>query len=572
VTTPSLRRSTASFKATDLPPGFVAVEDLMKVMVKAIRAQQLYLPNNPMHKSAMDAVRAGFAAVWKEQQELPLDVTETELKWGDVPVLAEGGKSSDNIAWLFYKDGIRELRFRPGIEESEIGKFLEIVGRARKASLEDDDLVTMLWEADLACLTYGYMDLHTDDVEPAPVLNHEPPGSQPGPDEIRAATSGIAAKAPGNADVVNMAAFEASLPFLEEHEAAYLNAEIAREYEQDLRLNVVAALLDIFEQQTADATREEVLDHLETMLAFLLASGSFRGVAYLLSELRSAGSRAADLSPAVSDRLATVSDRLSTPEAVVQLFEAIEFATVTPTREELSLLFGNLKVTALGTVFSALAKIRAEQLRTLLMEVADRLSAGNTAELVRLIDSPDVPVANESMRRAASMKAPAAVAPIGRVLSDADPKRRLIAAQALAEIGSVGAMQALERCVADADRDVRIVAARSLASRGHRPALARLDPIVKGKDIRAADVTEKTAVFESYGAVCGDGGVPFLDSMLNAKGLLGGREAADMRAAAAAALARVNSAKARESLQKAADDKDPVVRSAVARALKGPAR
>jgi HEAT repeat protein len=66
--------------------------------------------------------------------------------------------------------------------------------------------------------------------------------------------------------------------------------------------------------------------------------------------------------------------------------------------------------------------------------------------------------------------------------------------------------------------------------------------------------------------------VPFLDVVLNAKGLLGGRESADMRAAAAAALGRVNSPKSRESLQKAADDKDPVVRSAVARALRGPTK
>jgi hypothetical protein len=427
----------------------------------------------------------------------------------------------------------------------------------------------MLWEADLSGLSYNYMDLHTDDVEPEPVANNEAPGRQATAGEVRAGTA-AATNAPA-VDVVNMADFDASLHFLEDHETEYLKQEIAREYEQDLRINIVSALLDIFEQQSADSTREEVLDHLETMLAFLLASGSFKGVAYLLSELRLAAGRSPDVGPSVMTRLATVTDRLSSPQAVAQLFESLEDAKVTPTREELALLLDNLKVTALGTVFSALSKVSSEQMRVLLIEVADRLSVGNTAEIVRLIDSEDEGISNEAMRRAAALKAQAAVTALARVVADPDPKRRLIAAQALAEVGSTGAMQALERCVSDPDRDVRIVAARSLASRGHRPALAKLDPIIKGKEIRQADVTEKMAFFESYGAVCGEGGIAYLDGMLNAKGLLGGRETADMRAAAAAALGRINTAKARESLQRAVNDKEPVVRSAVARALKGSA-
>jgi HEAT repeat protein len=130
-------------------------------------------------------------------------------------------------------------------------------------------------------------------------------------------------------------------------------------------------------------------------------------------------------------------------------------------------------------------------------------------------------------------------------------------------------MQALERCVSDPDRDVRITAARSLASRSHRPSAARLQPIIGSKEIRAADVTEKMAMFESYGAVSGDGGVPQLDTILNGKGFFGGREEPEIRAAAAAGLGRIGTEKAREALQRAAADKEPLVRNSVARALRG---
>ena len=76
------------------------------------------------------------------------------------------------------------------------------------------------------------------------------------------------------------------------------------------------------------------------------------------------------------------------------------------------------------------------------------------------------------------------------------------------------------------------------------------------------------AFFEAYGAVCGDNGVPFLDGILNSKGMFGKREDPELRACAAIALGRVGTKKAQESLQRASDEKEVVVRSAVSRALR----
>ena len=65
---------------------------------------------------------------------------------------------------------------------------------------------------------------------------------------------------------------------------------------------------------------------------------------------------------------------------------------------------------------------------------------------------------------------------------------------------------------------------------------------MKGKAIREADLTEKMAFFEAFGALAGEGGVEYLDSVLNGKGFLGRREDAEVRACAAIALGRVSRA------------------------------
>ena len=52
---------------------------MLKILVKAARAHQLYLHNNPTYLRALEMARAAFAPIWRETDELVFDVTETEL-------------------------------------------------------------------------------------------------------------------------------------------------------------------------------------------------------------------------------------------------------------------------------------------------------------------------------------------------------------------------------------------------------------------------------------------------------------------------------------------------------------
>jgi hypothetical protein len=93
--------------------------------------------------------------------------------------------------------------------------------------------------------------------------------------------------------------------------------------------------------------------------------------------------------------------------------------------------------------------------------------------------------------------------------------------------------------------------------------------VIKGKLARDADLTEKMALFEAYGTLCGDGGIGLLDGMLNSRGLFGKKEDPELRACAAMALGRVGSGAAIATLRRAANEKEVLVRNAVNRALRG---
>ncbi len=569
MTAPIQRDSSEQAELPDLPFPSTSIEELLRSFVKALRAHQLYLPNNPIYKAALDAVRGAFAPVWDETDELVLTFTETQVLWLGHPVMQEGAKTSDSVPWLFYKDGVRELTLLKGFEDAELVKLLTILQRVRKATPDDDDLLALLWEQDFLHLRYRYVDLGLEGA--APLEDGGEPPEPLSPEEVRAANAGAAADSTDESsiDVVNMADFDSTLYFLDEKEIDYLQGEITREYATDLRQSIAATLLDIFEAQTDTVVRNEVADLVETLMIYLLAGGHLRTVAYLLREAQVAAERGKHVTAEHRARLSQIPARLSQPEPLGQLLQALDESSDPPPVADLTELFAQLRPEALGTIFSWLGRLQNQRLRPLLEQAASRLTAANTNELVKLIQADERAVALEAVRRAGALKIQAGVAAIGRAMASADPELRLACVQALGEIGSAGALQALEPWVSDGDRDTRVTAVRVLATRGYRPVLARVESAVKGKALREADLTEKVAFFEAYGILSADSAVPYLDSILNGKGFLGRREDAEVRACAAMALGRINSTSAQESLGRATSEKDVVVRNAVNKARRG---
>ena len=87
--------------------------------------------------------------------------------------------------------------------------------------------------------------------------------------------------------------------------------------------------------------------------------------------------------------------------------------------------------------------------------------------------------------------------------------------------------------------------------------------------VPSADLTEKIAIFESYGLLGGAHAADVLKELLNKKSFFGRREPSEIRASAARALGKTGLPGAQEALRAAQKDADAVVRTAVRQALEG---
>ena len=560
-----------------LPPS--QVEELLRTVTKALRATQIYLPNNPIYQRAVDALRAAFLPIWEVLPDLAFTVTESDFIWDEQAVYHQTSKT-DSLAWTLYKDGLRLLTFRPGVETDEIVRFLEVINKVRALPAEaEDDLLTLLWEQDFQLIHYTFSEVLTDAAPPAvsgaPVTGFVVGGTEAvaaSPEEAKARNREAVsedAETPRPAGVVRLDDFDSTLYFLDEQEVAYLAREIAKEYDQDLRANVMALLYDLFETQTAAEVRDEILTILESFPPYLLAAGDLRTVAQMLRETKVLALRGRSLDEKHRERLETFARQLSEPNVVSELLRAIDESPTPPPEADLNELFRELRGTALEPVLVWLPTAANAQARDLLERVATQLAEANPAEVLRILGSPDSKALSSAITLSGRLHLQPSVPGLGQNLGHPEQPIRLQAAQALGEIASPGAFAALERGLSDGDREVRLFVVRALGARGHKGALKVIEPLVLGKEAEDRDLTERQAFFEAFALIAGTAAFGPLSELIQAGGGLFKRKASsETRACAVAAIAKLKHPDVRAIVQKAAQEKDAVVRNAANRALR----
>ncbi len=549
----------------------------MQVLIKGMRALQLYLPNNPIYQKARDNIKGGFEPVWEECSELELRINESDFIWDDAVVLSQPSRS-DSVAWVLYKDGVRSITLSPGVEDEEIVRFLDMIHKARNLPAEaSDDLLTLLWEQDFQFVRYDSIELGEDDVAPlepsASSWSTSPPTEETVreqlQEDVEEGEEGEAEEpASRESGIVRMEDFDSTLYFLDDDELKYLKNEIDREYKQDLRGNVLAMLFDLLELQTFSTVRAELISIVDNFVPYLLGVGDFRSVSYLLAEIRVVLERARELVPEQRQELLDLPGKLSQPDALNQLLQSLDEAVVHPTEDELGGLFTELRPEAIEGVLEWMPRLENERVRGLLEHAVRRLAQAHPDQVIKTLESGEDVVLLETVRLVSNMKLPPFVPSLGKLLTHDDVEVRRAATEALSAIGSPGAMKELERAIDDGDRDVRIAAVRVMAERGHRNALSKIEQAVKGKALRQADLTERQAFFEAYGVLAGPAGIESLRQMLVGKGLLRRKEDPETRACAAMALGKIGTPEAHSALQALGGEKDPLVKNAINRALR----
>lgn len=130
---------------------------LIQTFLQTLKAFRLYEANHPLLSKFMDRLKNDFESYFNEFDSFSLQVGEYQLLYSG-NVIYESEDVKDSLAFVFFKDGIRELRFFQGIEFREIVDFLHIVRKSDHVNRFEDDLVTLLWEKDFTHIAITTLD------------------------------------------------------------------------------------------------------------------------------------------------------------------------------------------------------------------------------------------------------------------------------------------------------------------------------------------------------------------------------------------------------------------------------
>jgi HEAT repeat protein len=552
---------------TEAPKKLLAapqVSELIQTVAKALRAFQMYMPNNPIYQRAIQNVRAAFQPIWAATDELLIHVVETELVWEDQVVYRQANKA-ESLAWSLFKDGMRQLTIHRGAEAEELPRLLAIINQARFLATDaGDDLLTLLWAHEFQLIQHQFVDLFGEGGGATPEPSGAAAGGESTPEERKAQAAQEAQARPEG--VVAVDDFDSTLYFLDESEMGYVATELEAEYRRDVRTGALDILFDLMEVNSDEKVRDEVLSILEQLFPNFLNSRDFRAAAAVLRETKQLKEKSLGFTPAHIQRLGTFTSSLSEAATVGQLLQSLDEASGLGVDTDAAEVIKELRASALEPLVGWLPSLSSAPLRKTLEEVIDRLAGNNTAEVHRLLKT-DSPALEGIIALCGRLALHQAVPGLAETLGHAKPGIRLATVQTLGLLGTPGAMSLVDRAIDDADKAVRIAAVRVVGSRGYKGALKRVETVVLGKS-KDMDLTEKMAFFEAYGSIAGANGLKALSAILLQRGLLRMKEPADTRACAAMALGRIRTPEARDILQRATDDKELVVRNAVSRALR----
>jgi len=134
-----------------------STKGLIQTFLQTLKAFRLYEANHPILSKFLERLRKDFNTYFDEFDSFSLQIGEQKLYYQG-EVVYENQDVKESLAFVFFKDGVRELQFSKGLEFREMLDFLNVVRKSDFLNRMEDDLVTLLWEKDFSHITFITVD------------------------------------------------------------------------------------------------------------------------------------------------------------------------------------------------------------------------------------------------------------------------------------------------------------------------------------------------------------------------------------------------------------------------------
>jgi hypothetical protein len=590
----------------------------IKAALKAKKLLRIYPANNIIYRNVIDEIFSIAEAYFGEYGDLVLRITPAEMLVDSESVYRGSDQGSsrpsgntDNLALMFFNEGIRELIFKKELQKNELEEFLKLTGKDFDRDDDSSDFVSSLWEKGLEGIKITLDEsifFEGDDLRGGPGVGLGEGPAEPattGPGEMKEADSRSAVlflsgvisqeeiSTEDSQDGISPAQREDGKLLSAYNDALYKD-EVAPAVPAELTVEergfilaetkkglsesngrLADILIEMLRTSRDGAEASAITKSIEDLILYALKGNDLESVLTMLHGAKNISRES------ISDGRGIVESRIcadnvvafcGSPVIMDQLGRMID-STRDISEETLMEYAQLLGSKAIGPFVSLLDRLQSISARRMVNNVLIKVGREDMDMLVAGLQDPTWYVVRNIIYVLRSIGDNAVEADIIAMAHHEHPRVRLEVVKALNKFGSDKALRALKEFLDDSDSTVRLTAIAVIGKTAKESPDFRLfakEAVlarIKNGNFDDRDFREKKSFCEALAMLNDSEADEFMIGMLKKKPIFGGRKLNESRACAAYYLGLTCSSKSVALLEKLRNSSDPLLREHVAAAL-----
>lgn len=492
-----------------------ATRALLQTFLQTVKAFRLYEADHPILNKFLERLKKDFDHYFEEFESFPLLVGEFRLYYRG-KIVYENQDLKESLAFYFYRDGIREIKFIRGLEFQEVVNFLNVVRKGESVNRMEDDLVTLLWEQDFSHITFGTVDEfieHESAYVPATEEDFERKLEFKGLGKTWVEETPDISE-PETLDGLRIGGLEEAMgPLpgqslvqacqLTTEEIEEINREVEAEYAPEYLNMLIDNLIEILLHLGEDIDAyENMISYFERTIASLLERGEIRKAISVLMKLNQTME-----SIVLKDKqifaIRRILDTFSSPSAIERLGEAMvrnEEVDSEAVHQYLRLLSPK----SVEPLCHLLGRLESGKWRRAICEALVHLSQADIHHLVKFLSDPNPFLVSHILYVLGKIGHPSTYKYLTPLVAHPDPKVREETLQLLIKTG-MPAKDLLQKFLKDPLEKIRMKAALAFAKTAGEEAVKPLEAIILSEDFLKKDYEEKASFFRALGETGAEG-------------------------------------------------------------------
>jgi hypothetical protein len=493
------------------------VATIVKQMATVLKNMRTYRHNHPVLHKSLEVLYGNMTLFLERHESLTLLVKEHDLVYGSNVVYSSDDKM-ESLAFSLFKDGVRLLSFREGIPSRELHRFMNALNDARDADPYQADLVTILWEKDLAYISYRAVDAYLEDEEKKKIeamvqkRTEEPQETPPQGEEI-----------PGDEFFVKELGLSLEQKVgrarrrnnrFREAEVRRIVREILDEEDQAILRRCSEICLEILNLEPHEDTFNRVVSFLGRISDWLATSGDYLSACTIVSDLRLIADRD-DLSESSRSSIMDTIDTLGESRKIRHLGEKLEQLSE-PQAEEIFAYLVLLSPVAVEPLCEILAECEVRKIRYLLCRAISVIAKNEPMRLRHFMQDKRWFFVRNLVMILGMTANSEGIPLLAPAVGHSEDRVRREVARSLGRIRDTGGVALLQNLFTDDNKMVRIASLSAMRDIGAPEGREVIEPLIADKGFNKKSPDEQREIMRTYGSL-GEDGFEFLEGVIEGR-------------------------------------------------------